>query len=802
MRAFLLAPVCLLLACPSPPPKLGGLTLEGSATSFKVRAGEKVLLESSPTVAPVAARVGRARYEMQYGSWRITDNPPQWAEARAFSWSDQSPTRAAGVWADASGAPVVTLSAVSTGDGALALTYTAADPATNRLSLAFRCEEADRFLGFGAQADGIDHRGHTIALWTSEPGIGKQMTDDEYPELWFLVGTRHASSFGLPTWISNRGYQGVVGSDARSIFEVCSKADDVFRIEVWANKFTLFVFEGRPTQALSRATASVLGRPLKPPPLAFAPWNDAIFGPDEVRRVARVLREHHIPSSALWTEDFRGGRDEPSGYRLIEEWDVDRTLYPQPEALAAELADAGFSWQAYFNTFVVDGTRVMAEARDGGHLVGAPDGGAYLFSGVTFAPTGLADLSRPETREWVKGYLRRALELGFTGWMADYGEWLPHDAVLASGEDPLQAHNRYAREWAQLNLEVLAERAGDGRQKLFFARAGWLGSTSVTPVVWAGDQRTSFQADDGLPTVVPMGLNLGLAGVSMFAHDIAGYQSATNPTATKELFFRWTSLGALTPVMRTHHGIDARHNWHFDSDAETLAHYARWARFHAQLYPWLDAHQAEAEASGVPIMRALALQWPDDPRAWTISDEYLLGGALLVAPILVEGATARSVYLPAGDWVSWDGATRVTGPADVMVQAAPGELPMFLLAGACVPRLPARVETFLSAAPPVVDLDDVKGERLLFVVPGGTSDFVERDGTRYVVVPTADTTFREGGAALADCSAPAQRGCVDRSGPNPIARLAMGTELDFPGGRLSVTAGPQRTLDVEVLVAR
>ncbi len=800
MRLFTSLLLLALVACSPENPTFGGLTVATTDKTFAVKLKDKVLLESSTSVAPVATRVGRARYEEQYGSFKITDNPPTWTEGQRFAWDSQTAQTAKGTWKDTTGAAVVSVTATSTGQGELALTYTASNAETNRLSLAFRCDVADRFLGFGAQADAVDHHGHTVALWTSEPGIGKQMTDDEYPDLWFLVGTRHASSFGIPTWTSNRGYQGVVGSDARSIFEVCSKADDVFRIEVWSNKFTLFLFEGTPAKALNRATGTVLGRPPRAPPLAFAPWNDAIFGPDEVRRVAALLRDNHIPSSAIWTEDFRGGRDEGGVYRLVEEWDTDRVLYPEPEALAAELADAGFSWQAYFNTFVVDGTRISAEAKQGGHLVGSPDGGAYLFSGVTFKPTGLADLSREQTREWMKGYLRRAMDVGFTGWMADYGEWLPHDAVLASGEDPLQAHNRYAREWAKLNFEVLDERAADGTQRLFFARAGWLGSTAFTPVVWAGDQRTSFQKDDGLFTVVPMGINLGLSGVSMYAHDIAGYQSSTNPTSTRELFFRWTSLGALTPVMRTHHGLDARRNWKLDSDVETLAHYKRWAQFHIQLFPYLDAHAAEAEATGVPIVRALAMLAPADERAWTISDEYFLGGGLLVAPVLAQGAPSRPVYLPAGDWVSWDGSVRVMGPIDVVVPAPLGELPLFLRKGTCIPRLPSRVETLVRARPPTVDLDDVKDERVLFVVPGGTSDFLERDGTRYVVIEGDATTFSEAGTTLPDCANAASRGCVDRSGVNPVAHLKNGAELDFPGGYVTITGGPARKIDVEVLL--
>jgi alpha-glucosidase (family GH31 glycosyl hydrolase) len=799
----LLVLVVVVSACTPETPKLGGLSFVTTESSFSLKSKDRALIESASSVAPVATRVGRARYEMQYGAWKITDNKPTWSEGSRFAWDQQSATELKGTWKDASGNTVVSLAATSSGEGTVALTYTAADPLTNRLSLAFRCEDADRFLGFGAQADGVDHRGHRVSMWTSEPGIGKRMEDDEYPEpLWMLEGTRHASSFGLPTWTSNRGYQGLVESDARSIFEVCSAASDVFRIEVWNSSFTLWIYEGDPATAVSRATASVLGRPVRPPPMAFAPWNDAIFGPAEVRRVAKLLRDNDIPSSAMWTEDFRGGTDESTGYRLVEEWDLDRTLYPDAEAVAGELRDAGIAWQAYFNTFLVTETRIYDEALDGGHLVMAPDGGPYLFSGVTFKPTGLADLSREPTREWVKQYLRDALDVGFDGWMADYGEWLPHDAVLASGGNPLLEHNRYARDWAQLNQEVMNEYAADGRQRTFFSRAGWVGSNAVTPVVWAGDQRTSFQPDDGLPTVVPMGINLGLAGVSTYAHDIAGYQSGRgrNPPSTKELFFRWTSLGALTPVMRTHHGIEARLNWRFDSDAETLAHYRRWAKFHIQLFPYLDGFSAQAEATGVPLIRALAMAAPGDARSWTVSDEYLLGPSLLVAPVLTEGASSRTVYLPPGDWVSWDGATRVAGPAEVMVAAPLGELPLFVRKGAVIPRLPERVDTLLPASPPTVDLDDVRAERALFLVAGGESELVERDGTKYVVTRDGSTAFGEDGASFEDCTRPGQRACIDRSGRNPVARLVSGRGFSFPGGTLTVTSPSSLTLDVEVLL--
>jgi alpha-glucosidase (family GH31 glycosyl hydrolase) len=790
MRHFLILTV-VVLGCGKPPPSFGGLTVDATK-GFAVTDPTKHTLLTAFTAgtdayAAAATRTVKARYEMQFGSWRITEGNGAWTQATRFEWSTQTASTATGSWKDAKGNDVVLVTASSPGEGELKLDVQAATAGANRVSLAFTCEAAERFLGFGAQADSIDHHGHTVPIWVSEPGIGKRMQDDTYPDLWMLEGTRHASSYALPTWTSNHHFQAVVETDARSVFELCSVHDDATRIEVWSDHFTLWLFDGAPAQALSLATNRVLGRPRRPPALAFAPWNDAIFGSDSVVNTAHELRDAGIPSSLIWTEDFRGGQADGVSYRLVENWDLDPSLYPDAGGVARALAAEDFAWLAYFNTFVVSGNPIFDEALDGGHLVKDLDGGPYLFSGPTFKPTGFTDLSRPETREWVKSHMRRALDVGFTGWMADFGEWLPHDAVLASGADPLLAHNRYPLEWDTLNREVLDERQ-DGVTRLFFARSGWFRSNEVTDVVWAGDQRTDFEPDDGFPTVVPLALTLGLAGVSTFGSDIGGYQSATNPVSTKELFFRWDALGALSPVMRTHHGTIPTQNWRFDSDAETLAHHTRWATLHQQLLPYLDAAALEANTTGMPIMRALPLMFPDDPQTWTISDEYLFGPSLLVTPVLNQGQTSRTAYFPAGLWVSWDGSSRFTGPSSPVVQAPLSEQPLFARAGAVVPML----------TPKAIALSD--GHRVLRLFVGGETSTTTSDGSSFTVTSTSGTAWLEGGVALPDCMQPGARGCVDRSGALPVVRLSGASSLDVPGAHLAITTTNAPVIDVEVVL--
>jgi alpha-glucosidase (family GH31 glycosyl hydrolase) len=443
--------------------------------------------------------------------------------------------------------------------------------------------------------------------------------------------------------------------------------------------------------------AELDGKPPVPPPFVFAPWNDAVRGAANVRAVAQKLRQNHVPSSAIWTEDWAGGEASGDQYHLTYDWTVDRALYPDAEALADELHGAGFKWLGYFNTFApTDGDHFRPE-----YLIHHDDGTPYLFDSVQFGKqSSLVDLANPAAADWMAQAMRAALAIGFDGWMADYGEWMPVDLA---GE---AAHQQYPVAWQKLNERVL------GDDQIAFVRSGFTGSQAIAhQVVWAGDQSTDFDVGDGLPSVLPIELGLGVAGLPFVGSDVAGYMTTGgHPAATKELFFRWSVLGALSPLMRTHHGAAPDQNWRFDSDDETLAHWKRWATVHTQLHPLLLAAATEASRTGAPLVRQLALGFPDDAVAWGVADEYLLGPSLLVAPVLQMGQTARPVYLPAGHWVRLFGPPLVVeGPTQVMVDAPLGELPVFAPAGALLVLLPPTVETLTGALPETREVIAVLG---------------------------------------------------------------------------------------------
>ncbi len=600
--------------------------------------------------------------------------------------------------------------------------------------MSFGCDAGEHFLGFGGQTAAADHHGFTVPLWVQEDGISKAPVNSYDWGVWFLMGRLHSTHTPMPMYLSSRGYGLILDTPYRSIFDMCAQDEDAVRIEAWEPRIDAHIFYGpSPTETIDKMTGFV-GRPELPPAFAFAPWLDAIYGQDNVRRVAQKLRDEDVPASVIWTEDWRGGNVEGSGYVLEEDWEVDRDIYPDFETLADDIHSLGYKFLIYNNSFLDSTVPVFNEATSGGYTIENDAGDTYLFTGVKFNDTTLLDLSNPAARDWAKGKYRAGLELGTDGYMADFAEWLPTDAVLDSGEDAMEAHNLYPVEWARLNKELFDQmHAEDGVDRLFFVRSAYLRSQPLVSVVWAGDQQTDFTADDGYASVIPMGIGLGVTGFPYFGSDIAGYMSQGTVPTTKELWFRWVTFGALSPVMRTHHGRSAMDNWNWESDAASIAHFRRWAKLHIRLFPYLDAMAELASTRGTPMFRSLAIDHPDFDAGWGLMDEYALGDRLIVAPVVTEGATSRSMWLPPGVYYPLAGGAAVdAGDAGMQLDvAAPiEEIPVFVPAGAMLVLLPDSIDTLVDADPAsgAVTLADVADDRELWLWPGGQSSLTEVGG--------------------------------------------------------------------------
>ena len=703
---------------PSGPLDVGGFTVdtEGGALTITHTARGDAIRDIR-----MQAGIGTADIEMQFGSFRFADEATDLDSSDAYTLGDQGEGTAT-LAVERGGTTFGQLTLRADGDDALWLDWSPADPALDRVVLDAACDADDHFLGLGSHAMDVDHVGQAFGLWVSEPGIGKTQ-DEEYPDDWYFTGTRHASSYPFPFLLRPHQSHGLLAdTTARVEVDLCATDSDRFTVEVWASEANFMLVSGDGPLAVVERLTEHTGRLDLPAPWVFAPWNDAVRGPDKVHEVATLLRESGAPSSVIWTEDWKGAEETAFGYHLKGEWFLDEEMYPDADDLAAELEGAGFKWFAYFSPFVVEDTQTWDEAAAAGVLIHDAQGEIYRFSGVTFEDTSLVDLTSEDARQWASERFEAALDIGFDGWMADYAEWLPTDAVLASGEDALDVHNAYPVWWQQLHADVL-----EGHDAASFSRSGWLGAGGLAPVVWAGDQRTSFDADDGLPTVVPLGLGLSACGVPVYSHDVAGYQSVGNPPTDKELWFRWASLGAFSPILRTHHGAFEEDNWQFFSDEETTAYWAEVARENMRLFPYRYGLARRAAEQGTPMVLPTSFLFDGEP--WGRMDAWMLGDALLVAPVLEQGVEGRDVDLPAGtSWYSW---TTLESASSGWQDAPVDSIPVFAAGGTTVPLFDEIPDTLVQDVDEgVTTLADVDDRRVVYLFGGGGA-FVEGDGTVY-----------------------------------------------------------------------
>jgi alpha-glucosidase len=720
--------------------------------TLQVRRADVVIVELN--ARSIGAKDGTATYAMEFGMFDIVEDlRPFRFGSRFRSVASEGETISFEVVDDAD--DVVAQGTVTLGaeSGRVAFTATGTD---NRLFVSTPCASDHHFIGLGAQTADVDHRGQRVPLWVSEQGVGKS-DSNELPVLWQLLGRRHSTHVPMPAFLRSDGTGFVLDVDAFSRIDFCADDPDQVTFEAWQDALVLDVLPRSSVLGAQQALSERLGRPRLLPPYVFAPWNDAIFSEETVRDFATFLRERQIPTSVIWSEDWRGGSDAGQLYRLDEDWRLDRRVYPTYEDMAADLRQQGFVHQVYFNTFVTQGGDVYDEVTAAGFDIRQPDGATYLFTGADkdFSPTTLLDLSDAGAVAYAKDHLKGALALGARGWMVDFAEWMPvDDVVTENGVSPERFHNRYPVLWSKINREAVTE-AGLLDEVVLYSRSGFLGSPDVVDVLWAGDQRTSFQADDGLPTIIPLGIGTAVTGFTYFAHDIAGYQSSTNDPTTKELFFRWTELGAFTPVMRTHHGTHARSNHMLQSDEESTAHWKRYAEIHIRLYPYLralavaDATARTDVAAGhgrLPLWVPLPVLFPDDDAMWSIKDQVALGPNLIIAPVVTEGATTRDIVLPAGRFVSFPmpgsaddtfAASRealTSGPGIVRVDAPLGEIPVLMPAGAIVPLTALPAQTLLEVdGDAIADLSSTTGDRVVVVALGQSGRFVEEDGASVVL---------------------------------------------------------------------
>ncbi len=608
-------------------------------------------------------------------------------------------------YASNDGSRTARLTARSVSDEESEFRIEVAGPASNSIAVGIRCDPEGTFHGFGEQYNATNQRGEAFSLLVTEQGQGRDGSDG-------VAGDIHTTYFPMPYYLDARGFGALFDTDRRVDVNLCASDDDIAWIEVISGAPVVWrVFHGPTPVDVIRQLGDLVGRPAQPPQWAYSLWIGSQGGRGPVLAEVDALESAGVPVSTLWVQDWGGVRlNVTGGFGVRYVWDAREVCPPANECPANEdcsvcypdfaemvsgLHERGYRFLTYVNPFIVSGERATGESvapdarftamENMGMLVKAPSdengvgGPTYLpLIGPNFPELNAhPDFSNPRTLEFIADSLADIVrKYDVDGWMADFGEWIPLDAVASDGSDPIERRNTFPIDWLRASRLAMDDVRPDG-DWVVFARSGFTGVQGVAQIHWVGDQETDWSPLDGLPTVVPALINLGLAGQPFVTHDIAGFAIGEEGPSTRELYQRWTELGAFTPIMRTHQGAAKLENWNWNSDSDTTAHFRKFAFVHCALEDEIVELANEWETTGAPILRHMMLEFPVDRATWDLSDQFMLGDALLVAPVVERGAPSRDVYFPEGSWFNvWTGE-EVVGPATVRVDAPLGEPPVY-----------------------------------------------------------------------------------------------------------------------------
>lgn len=538
----------------------------------------------------------------------------------------------------------------------ITLEVTTNDSLYNRLYFTYGATPQEAILGLGEQYTHSNLRGRRVPIWVEEQGIGAgDQPITTLANVKIAGGTPVSTYAPIPFYLSTEGYSLFLNNSCRAIFDF--RAKHQHQLEVWQPAFQLTLRQHADPLQLIQAQSAQMGLQPHLPDWAFGTVVGLQGGRDKVLAYIDSLEAAGTVISAIWIQDWVGRRRTFVGDQLRWYWQADEKRYPDFKQFCTTLQARGIAVLGYINPMLTNDGPLYTEANEKGYLIKNEDGESYIIR-MTGFDVGLVDLTNPMACTWIKNIIKNnMLAYGLSGWMADFGEALPWDAVLYNGRSPEQYHNQYPVDWARVNREAIEEADLLGKVA-FFSRSAFTGSSRYAPLFWAGDQMTSWQKNDGLRSIVPALTSSGISGMAINHADVGGFAGfwkiggLFQMRRPRKLLQRHIELGAFTPVFRTHEGILPQRNAQV-YDQELVDFYAQFSIIRQQLQPYLKEVNQEASKNGYPMVRHLYLHYPKDKEALKARYQFLLGSDLLIAPTIKRLAKKVPVYLPQGQWKHW-----------------------------------------------------------------------------------------------------------------------------------------------------
>lgn len=514
-----------------------------------------------------------------------------------------------------------------------------------RINPVFTLTADEMIFGCGESATGLNKAGQKVNLFVTDPQ-GPE-TDQMYKP--------------IPFFMSNRGYGMFMHTSAPVTCDFGATYIGLNKMFMGDENLDLFVFFGEPKDILDEYT-DLVGKPGMPPLWSFGTWMSRItyFSEKEGYDVAANIRKNKYPCDVIHFDTGWFDVDWQCDYKFSE------NRFQNPQQMLKDLRSQGFHVCLWQLPYFTPKNRYFSELIEKDMYV-KNGNGELPYEDVVL------DFSNPETVKWYQDKLAGLLNIGVSAIKVDFGEAAPLNGIYASGKSGWYEHNLYPVRYDMAVSEITKKLHNEN---IMWARAAWAGSQRY-PLHWGGDAATT---NTGLLGTLRAGLSFGLSGFSFWSHDMGGFVKAT----PEDLYCRWIPFGFLTSHTRAH-GAPPTEPWLYDSKRVQDV-FRKSAEMKYRLMPYVYAQAKECTEKGLPMLRALFVEFPDDPGAWKVDDEYLFGSQILVAPLLEFGMTGRTVYLPEGKWIDYQTEKVYEGGWH---QIEAGSLPIIMLVrdGSVLPHL-------------------------------------------------------------------------------------------------------------------
>lgn len=514
-----------------------------------------------------------------------------------------------------------------------------------RINPVFTLTADEMIFGCGESATGLNKAGQKVNLFVTDPQ-GPE-TDQMYKP--------------IPFFMSNRGYGMFMHTSAPVTCDFGATYIGLNKMFMGDENLDLFVFFGEPKDILDEYT-DLVGKPGMPPLWSFGTWMSRItyFSEKEGYDVAANIRKNKYPCDVIHFDTGWFDVDWQCDYKFSE------NRFQNPQQMLKDLRSQGFHVCLWQLPYFTPKNRYFSELIEKDMYV-KNGNGELPYEDVVL------DFSNPETVKWYQDKLAGLLNIGVSAIKVDFGEAAPLNGIYASGKSGWYEHNLYPVRYDMAVSEITKKLHNEN---IMWARAAWAGSQRY-PLHWGGDAATT---NTGLLGTLRAGLSFGLSGFSFWSHDMGGFVKST----PEDLYCRWMPFGFLTSHTRAH-GAPPTEPWLYDSKRVQDV-FRKSAEMKYRLMPYVYAQAKECTEKGLPMLRALFVEFPDDPGAWKVDDEYLFGSQILVAPLLESGMTGRTVYLPEGKWIDYQ-TEKVYEGGWHRIEA--GSLPIIMLVrdGSVLPHL-------------------------------------------------------------------------------------------------------------------